>query len=228
MPTLTTPLRVVAALLRAGAGLLDRIAGAETPQTPPPAEPPKPERARAKKPAAGRRRTPAAAHETPKKRAASKRPDRARSAAPKDLDDVTLARKVETELFRDPEVPKGHIDVNAAGGVVWLRGEVRTPEDVKRLEAQAQAIPEVRRVENLLHLPHTPAPTRTDTPAEQRKPAGRRTKPHSEEVHLTPDRVNAEEPVPGAEPTPIELASRREGRRPAPLGSHGNGNGGSA
>src|SRR3954464_13481760 len=108
MPTLTTPLRVVAALLRAGAGLLDPapaggallapIAGTETAPSPPPAEPPKP----AKKPPAARRRTPAAARETPKKRAAAKRPDRARSAAPKDLDDVTLARKVETELFRDP------------------------------------------------------------------------------------------------------------------------------
>jgi BON domain len=225
MPTLTTPLRVVAALLRAGAGLLDRIAGGETPESPPPAAPPKPEPARAK-PAAARRRTPAAARETPRKRTAAKRPDRARSAAPKDLDDVTLARKVETELFRDPSVPKGHIDVNAAGGVVWLRGEVRTPEDVKRLQDQAQAIPEVRRVENLLHLPHTPAPTRTDTPAAQRKPAGRRTKPHSEEIQLRPDRVNAEDPVPGAEPAPTDLAARREGRRPAPLGSHGNGSSG--
>src|SRR3954464_14430173 len=213
MPTLTTPLRVVAALLRAGAGLLDRIAGTETAPSPPPAQPPKP----AKKPPAARRRTPAAARETPKKRAAAKRPDRARSAAPKDLDDVTLARKVETELFRDPNVPKGHIDVNTAGGVVWLRGEVKTPEDVKRLADQAQAIPEVRRVENLLHLPHTPAPTRTDTPAAQRKPAGRRTKPHSEEIQLRPDRVNAEEAVPGAEPAPTELAARRAGRRPAPL-----------
>jgi hypothetical protein len=219
MPTLTSPLRALAALLRAGAGLLDKIAGTETPESPPLAAPPKPERARAK-PAAARRRTPAAAREKPKRRAASKRPDRARSTAPKDLDDVTIARKVETELFRDRGVPKGHIDVNVAGGDVWLRGEVKTPEDVKRLEVQAQSIPEVRRVENLLHLPHTPAATRTDTPAEQRRPAGRRTRPQSEEVHLTPERVNAEEPVPGAEPTPAELAARREGRPPAPLGSH--------
>jgi hypothetical protein len=31
---------------------------------------------------------------------------------PKDYDDVTLARKVETELFRPPEVEKGKINVN--------------------------------------------------------------------------------------------------------------------
>src|SRR4051794_9255148 len=50
------------------------------------------------------------------------------SSAPKDLDDVALARKVETVIFRDPEIPKGKIDVNAAAGKVWLRGEAKTPE----------------------------------------------------------------------------------------------------
>ena len=221
MPSLTTPLRGLAALLRAAAGLLDTIAGGEE-SSAPPATPAKPDVVR---PTATARRTPAASHETPKRRATTRRPDRARTAAPKNLDDNTIAHKVETELFRDPTVPKGHIDVNVAGGVVYLRGEVRTPEDVKRLERQAKAIPEVKRVENLLHLPGTPAPTRTDTPARQRKPAGRRTKPKSAEVHLTPERINAETPVPGAEPAPSELARRREGRRPAPLGSHDNGGG---
>src|SRR5690349_24454938 len=41
------------------------------------------------------------------------------SQAPKQLDDVGLARKVETVIFRDDTVPKGKIDVNAADGVVW-------------------------------------------------------------------------------------------------------------
>ena len=81
--------------------------------------------------------------------------------APKDLDDVAVARKVETVIFRDDSVPKGKIDVNAADGIVWLRGEAKTPEMIKNLAAQASAIPEVKRVENLLHLPKTPAPTRS-------------------------------------------------------------------
>jgi len=216
MPFLTAPLRTLAALLRASAGLLDQIAGGAPPREARQPARPQPDVAR---PSAARRRTPAASKEKPKRRATTKRPDRARSAAPKDLDDVTIARKVETELFRDPTVPKGHIDVNVVGGVVWLRGEVKTPDEIKRLETQAQSIPEVKRVENLLHLPKTPAPTRSDTPARQRKPAGRRTKPRSEEVHLTPERVTAEVPTPGAEPSPAELAARREGRPPAPLGS---------
>jgi BON domain len=220
MPFLTTPIRGLAALLRVSAGLLDRIAGAQRSSETPQPQRQQPEVAR---PSASRPRTPAASKERPKRRATTKRPGAARSAAPKDLDDITIARKVETELFRDPTVPKGHIDVNVVGGVVWLRGEVKTPTEIKRLAEQAQAIPEVKRVENLLHLPKTPAPTRSDTPARQRKPAGRRTKPRSAQVHLTPDPVTAEVPTPGAEPSPSDLATRREGRRAAPLGSTNGG-----
>jgi BON domain len=93
-------------------------------------------------------------------RPAARAPRKA-SRVPKDLDDVGLARKVETIIFRDDNVPKGHIDVNAANGVVWLRGQAKTPEMIKVLVRQCAAIPEVRQVENLLHLPKTPAPTRT-------------------------------------------------------------------
>ncbi len=82
----------------------------------------------------------------------------ATAGAPKDLDDVTIARKVETTIFRGTNVDKGKVDVNAAEGVVWLRGEVRTPELINELEARAREIPEVKRVENLLHLPGTEAP----------------------------------------------------------------------
>jgi hypothetical protein len=91
---------------------------------------------------------------------ARRKPSPQRSSVPKDLDDVGLARKVETIIFRDDNVPKGHIDVNAADGVVWLRGQAKTPEMIKALERQCAAIPEVRQVENMLHLPKTPAPTR--------------------------------------------------------------------
>ncbi|HEY3018599.1 MAG TPA: BON domain-containing protein [Solirubrobacteraceae bacterium] len=223
MPNLNAPFRGLArqsaSLLRATAGLLEKLAGGRKQ----PAAPQQTPKAGVVRPTASARRTPRAAKETPKRRATTRRQDRQRSTAPKPLDDVTIARKVETEIFRDPSVPKGHIDVNVVGGVVWLRGEVRTPEDIKSLEAQAQAVPEVKRVENLLHLPNTPAPTRTDTPARQRKPAGRRTKPRSADVHVTPDRVTAEVPTPGAEPSPADLASRHEGRQPAPLGSHNGG-----
>lgn len=64
--------------------------------------------------------------------------------------DVTLARKVETEIFRDDDVPKGHINVNAEEGVVFLRGRVAREEQIAQLEREVRAIPGVRGVENRL------------------------------------------------------------------------------
>ena len=79
------------------------------------------------------------------------------------MDDVTLARGVETELFRGPDSPKATVNVNVVEAVVYLHGEVKHPDELKELESQARRIPEVRDVENLLRLPKTPAPTRADT-----------------------------------------------------------------
>jgi osmotically-inducible protein OsmY len=119
---------------------------------------------------------------------APERPARARRAKAKPgMDDATLTRKVESEIFRIRGVAKGKIDVNAADGVVWLRGEAKTPELIKRLEARAAAVPEVARVENLLHLPKTPAPSRTDTP-----PAQRKTRTESDRTAATVTKAKAE------------------------------------
>lgn len=73
-------------------------------------------------------------------------------------DDVTLARKVETEIFRDPDVPKGQINVNAQNGVVQLRGEVDRPDMIEELERKTREVQGVEDVENLLHTPGEPAP----------------------------------------------------------------------
>jgi len=72
--------------------------------------------------------------------------------------DASLAMKVESELFRDPDVPKGSININVEQGVVVLRGEVPDTSLGERLEHEARAIPGVWEVENLLHLPGEPAP----------------------------------------------------------------------
>jgi hypothetical protein len=73
-------------------------------------------------------------------------------------DDVTLKHKIETELFRDPEAPKGSVNVDVVNGVVTLRGQVKRPEQVRDLEAKARSIAGTRDVENLLHTPGSPAP----------------------------------------------------------------------
>jgi osmotically-inducible protein OsmY len=74
-------------------------------------------------------------------------------------DDATLAHKVETTIFRDHDVPKGQILVNAEHGVVYLRGEVPHQSMLDALVDKARAVQGVRAVESLLHLPGEPAPT---------------------------------------------------------------------
>jgi osmotically-inducible protein OsmY len=80
-------------------------------------------------------------------------PDRVRP----DLNDPALARKVESEIFRPADAPKGDINVNAEDGVVYLRGQAQTPEQISELVEKASKVEGVKRVENLLHLPGTPA-----------------------------------------------------------------------
>jgi hypothetical protein len=75
------------------------------------------------------------------------------------LDDVTLARKVESELYRRASVPKGRISINAEDGIVFLRGVIDRQEDIERVAIAARKIEGVRAVENLIHLPGTPAPS---------------------------------------------------------------------
>jgi hypothetical protein len=70
-----------------------------------------------------------------------------------ELDDATLVDKVESIVFRNRDVPKGRININAENGVVFLRGEVDRPELVDALEARVRKVHGVRGVENLLHTP---------------------------------------------------------------------------
>jgi osmotically-inducible protein OsmY len=77
-----------------------------------------------------------------------------------ELNDPTLAEKVKSEIFRDPEAPKGDVNVNVEQGVVYLRGEVERPEQIEELVASARKVEGVREVENLLHPPGTAAPTK--------------------------------------------------------------------
>ena len=75
----------------------------------------------------------------------------------KDFDDTTLARKVETEIFRDADAPKGQVDVNVVDGVVFLRGELEEPELIETLAEKTRKVSGVKGVENLLHTPGTSA-----------------------------------------------------------------------
>jgi hypothetical protein len=166
---------------------------------------------------------PRAQERTPEPRPQPRQRRPAAPRKPKPLDDATITHKVETVLFRDDSVEKGKIDVNTADAVVWLRGEAKSPEQIKELEARALAIPEVKQVENLLHLPKTPAPTRADTPPSQQKT--RRHKGTAAARKAAPKRTTSERKTAraNAEPTPKELAKSGKGRQPAPLGTDGQG-----
>src|SRR3954454_19154028 len=210
------PLRTVVQLgeLFVGSGEQQREQSAQ-PAAPQAAAPQPKSQAQRRSPA---RRGGASAQKTTQPRRSA--PSRQASQAPKDLDDVGLARKVETVIFRDNSVPKGKIDVNAADGVVWLRGEAKTPDMIKTLESQANEIPEVKKVENLLHLPKTPAPTRTDTPPSQRKTRSSTRRPTARKVETG---ITNERRTTHGEALPEESARQGEGRQPSPLGSNGGG-----
>ena len=75
-------------------------------------------------------------------------------------DDKTLADKVKSEVLGSPEFEGHQVLVDAADGVVALRGEVQREEQVGDLEAAVRRVPGVRDVENYVHLPGTPAPNK--------------------------------------------------------------------
>ena len=74
------------------------------------------------------------------------------------LDDVSLVRKVESELFRHRSIPKGQISINSDRGIVVMRGALEDERQIRRIGHAARRIAGVRHVENLLHVPGAPAP----------------------------------------------------------------------
>jgi hyperosmotically inducible periplasmic protein len=103
---------------------------------------------------------------------ARKAASRARGGRAPELDDATLVDKVESIVFRDRDVPKGQINVNAENGVVFLRGEVDRPELVGALEARVRKVRGVRGVENRLNVmtAAAPSPQPPASPAAEEKP----------------------------------------------------------
>jgi osmotically-inducible protein OsmY len=67
--------------------------------------------------------------------------------------DQALAERVKSEIFQPADAPKGSVNVNVEDGVVYLRGEVKRPEEISKLVEEAGAVDGVRGVENLLHTP---------------------------------------------------------------------------
>jgi osmotically-inducible protein OsmY len=79
------------------------------------------------------------------------------------VDDQALKAKVESEVFRETEAPKGDVNVNVELGVVYLRGQLEDQSLIEELEQRVRAVQGVNGVENLLHTPGTEAPSQTQS-----------------------------------------------------------------
>jgi hypothetical protein len=87
--------------------------------------------------------------------------------------DQELAHRVETAIFRSPEMPKGSVNVNAEADIVYLRGAVGSEAEMEALVSAAKAVDGVRAVENLLHLPDEgPKMKRETKPETERRVKG--------------------------------------------------------
>ena len=73
----------------------------------------------------------------------------------REYDDITLARKIESEVFRDADAPKRSVNVNVVDGIAELRGQVSEPAEIEALADAVAAVDGVRGVENLVHTPGT-------------------------------------------------------------------------
>lgn len=73
----------------------------------------------------------------------------------RDYDDVTLTRKVESEIFGGDgeDFPKGAISVNSQHGTVELRGQVEREDQIEAIGKAAGKVAGVKNVHNLLHTP---------------------------------------------------------------------------
>jgi osmotically-inducible protein OsmY len=88
-----------------------------------------------------------------KGKATAAAPGPGREPAEERLNDPALKAKVESEIFRDPDAPKGQVSVSVEEGIVSLRGEVEDPGTIEALREAAAKVDGVRRVESLLHTP---------------------------------------------------------------------------
>jgi osmotically-inducible protein OsmY len=99
---------------------------------------------------------------TIKGKATAVAPGTGREPASERLNDPALQAKIESEVFREADIPKGQISVNVEDGIAWLRGEVPDRATISRLHQATANVDGVRGVENLLHLPGQPAPTKDE------------------------------------------------------------------
>lgn len=81
---------------------------------------------------------------------------------PKPVDGRTLLDRVESELFTDPRIPHGRLNLDVEGSVVVIRGALDSRAEIETVEEAVRGIPGVYSVRSLLHLSGTPAPNKVE------------------------------------------------------------------
>lgn len=81
-------------------------------------------------------------------------------SGPRPADDLTLRDRVESEVFRKGDLPKGQINIEVESSIVTIRGQVDNAFQIASVEKAVLKVPGVSGVENLLHVNDTPAPNK--------------------------------------------------------------------
>jgi hypothetical protein len=71
-----------------------------------------------------------------------------------------LLDRVESELFANPRIPRGQLNLEVEDTVVVLRGQLDSQATIEEVEGSVTRIPGVSDVKSLLHLKGTPAPNK--------------------------------------------------------------------
>jgi osmotically-inducible protein OsmY len=98
---------------------------------------------------------------TIKGKATAVAPGTSREPAGERLNDPALKAKIESEVFRDADLPKERVSVSVEEGIAFLRGQVDDRQTISRIYQATARIEGVRGVENLLHTAGEPAPTKS-------------------------------------------------------------------
>jgi gas vesicle protein len=78
------------------------------------------------------------------------------------VDDAVLEARVESEVLTRHRYPKGQVTLEVVDGIVTLRGQLDTSEQISSLEQEVRKVTGVVEVRNFLHLPSEPAPNKEE------------------------------------------------------------------
>jgi osmotically-inducible protein OsmY len=82
--------------------------------------------------------------------------------APGTADDAVIERTVRRKLQERPDLQAGGLVIDVVRGVAYLRGDLSDRHGIDEIVDLTSAVPGVRRVQSLLHLPETETISRPD------------------------------------------------------------------